>query len=49
MVIITTLVSSFIGLAYEGLSLVSYITNEIRLYTKLSELWIAKLLSSATN
>ena len=26
--------------------LVSYITNEIRHYTKLSELWIEKLLSS---
>ena len=29
--------------------LVSYITNEIRLYTKLSKLWIVKLLSSTTN
>ena len=28
---------------------VFYITNEIGLYTKLSELWIAKLLSSATS
>ena len=37
--IITMLVSSFIGLAYEG---ISYITNEIKLYTKLSELWIVK-------
>ena len=46
--IITMLVSSFIGLAYES-NTVSYITNEIRLYTKLSELWIVKLLSSTTN
>ena len=46
--IITTPVSSFIGLAYEGISSFLH-THEIRLYTKLSELWIAKLLSSATN
>ena len=46
--IIGTLVSSFIGLAYEGISSF-HITNEINLYTKLSELWIVKLLSSTTN
>ena len=39
--IITTLVSSFIGLAMKA-SLVSYITNEIKDYTKQSGLWIAK-------
>ena len=46
--IITMLVYSFIGLAYEGTS-VFYITNEIKHCTKLSGLWIVKLLSSATN
>ena len=46
--IITMLVSSFIGLAYEGIS-TFLITNEIRHCTKLSELWIVKLLSSTTD
>ena len=45
--IITTLVSSFIGLAYEGISSFLH-PNEIRLYTKLSELWRVNL-SSTTN
>ena len=46
--IITTLVSSLIELAYEGIS--SFLHHkQKRHYTKLSELWIVKLLSSTTN
>ena len=50
--IITTLVSSFIGLPYEGImkvSLVSYIISKIKHYIKWSRLWMAKPLSSTTN
>ena len=46
--IITTLVSSFIGLAYEGKSSF-YIIKEIKPYTKLSKLWIIKPTFSATS
>ena len=45
--IITTIVSSLIGLAYEGIS--SFLHKETKLYTKQSRLWITKPHSSATN
>ena len=46
--IITTLVSSFIGLAYEGYP-VSFIINEIIPYTKLLMPWMVRLISSTIN
>ena len=46
--IITTLVSSFIGLAFEGISSFLHHKCNNALY-KFSELWIVKLLSSITN
>ena len=46
--IIITLVSSFIGLAYEGIS--SFLHHKkIKHYTKQSKLWIVKPPSSTTN
>ena len=48
-VIITTIVSSFIGLAYEGISSFLYTKKETKLYIKQSRLWIAKPQSSTTN
>ena len=46
--IITKLLSSFIGLAYEGISSFLH-TNATKHYTKQSKLWIVKPLSNATN
>ena len=46
--IITTLVSSFIGLAYEGISNLLH-QNTTKHYIKQSRLWIAKLLSNTAN
>ena len=46
--IITTLVSSFIGLAYEGISSF-YTTNKTKHYKRHSRLWIAKPLFRTTN
>ena len=45
---ITTIVSSFLGLAYEDISSF-YTTKETKLYIKQLRLWIAKQQSSATN
>ena len=46
--IITTLVSSFVGLAYEVYP-VSYIINEIKLYIRLLKLWIIRPQFSTIN
>ena len=46
--IITTLVSSFIGLAYEGISSFLH-QKEIKPYTKLSKPWIVKPIFSTIN
>ena len=47
--IITTLISSFIGLAYDVYYLVSYITGTIDPYTRQIMLWITRPISSEIN